>query len=113
MNEDFYAPETADITITRNGKDVTYRVRELSGDEAERLFNTTGANGKPDPNKTKGLDARIIATAVVELGASGVEAPLQLDAVKNFGIKLRKELMAAVMDINGLNPDDAAKTDQD
>lgn len=101
-NEDFYAPEFEERTFTRNGQTKTFRVRELSGDEAEKLFDIRDKQGKTDPAKVKGLDSRIIATSVVEFDGVN-EVPITLEQAGKLPAKFRRELVKIAMDINGLS----------
>lgn len=101
-NNDFYAPEFEERVFTRNGVSKTFRVRELSGDEAEKLFDIRDKQGKTDANKVKGLDSRIIATSVVEFDGVS-EVPITLDQAGKLPAKFRRELVKIAMDINGLN----------
>lgn len=103
-NDDFFAPEYEDREFTRNGKTRTFRIRELTGAEAETLFDLRGRDGKQDSNKVKGLDSRLIATAVIDV-TGGAELPISVEQAGKLPAKFRKELTAVVIDINGLNAD--------
>ena len=101
-NEDFYSPEYEERTFARHGQTKTFRVRELSGDEAERLFDIRDKQGKTDQNKLKGLDSRIIATSVVEFDGVN-DVPITLEQAGKLPAKFRRELVKIAMEINGLD----------
>lgn len=111
-NNDFYAPEYEEKTFTRHGVTKTFRVRELSGDEAENLFDIRDRAGKTDPAKIKGLDSRIIATSVVEFDGTNENA-ITLQQAGALPAKFRRELVKIAMDINGLGADAAKEAEQD
>lgn len=96
---------TRDIEIERNGVTKTFRVRELNGEEGSKIFNTTKPNGKRDPEKARKLDSRLIAATVSEVTADGLR-PVSFDEAANMALRLRRELIIAAMDINGLNDED-------
>lgn len=111
-NEDFYAPEYVEKTVERRGKSQTFRARELTGAEAENLFDLNGKDGKPDSGKMKGLDVRLVATAVTEVNG-GNESPINVELANRMPVKLRKELVALVLSINGFDKDAAEAVSQD
>lgn len=111
-NEDFYAPETVDKVFTRKGNSKTFRVRELTGEEAESLFDINGKDGKIDPVKSKGLNARIVALAVSEVADSGPVA-INVDQAKRLPAKLLRDLVQSFMDLNNLSEPAAEASDQD
>ena len=92
-NEDFYAPVYQEKSFTRRDQTKTYRAREFTGSEAETLFDLNGKNGAPDPARQKGLDGRLIATAVTEV-IDGNESPIAIDLANRMPVTLRKELVA-------------------
>jgi hypothetical protein len=103
-DQDFYAPEFEEKTFERNGTSKTFRMRELSGDEAEKLFDIKGRDGKIDPAKLKGIDSRIIATSVVEFDpGTGTETPISVEQAGKLPAKFRRELVKIAMDVNGLS----------
>lgn len=113
-DQDFYDPEFAERTFERNGKSKTFRVRELSGDEAEKLFDVLGKDGKTDPAKLKGLDKRIIATSVVEYDPdTETTTPLTLEQAGKLPAKFRKELVKVAMEVNGLDEKSADAKEAD
>lgn len=113
-DQSFYDPEFQEQTFTRNGKSKTFRVRELIGDEAEKLFDVRGRDGKTDQAKLKGMDSRIIATSVVEYDkGTDTETPITLEQAGKLTAKLRRELVKIAMDINGLNADAAEAKEGD
>lgn len=104
-NNDFFAPEFVDRDFTRNGKTRKFRIRELTGSEAETLFDLRGRDGKQDSNKLKGLDSRLISTSVVDVTDGGEGEAITVDQAGKLPAKFRKELTAAVIEINGLASD--------
>lgn len=111
-NNDFFAPETIDKAFTRNGNTKTFRIRELTGEEAESLFDINGRDGKIDPAKSKGLNARIVACAVSEVTDAGPQA-ITADTAKRLPAKLLRDLVQAFMDLNNLSESSAKASDQD
>lgn len=115
MNDaSFYDPEFEEKTFERNGKSKTFRVRELSGDESEKLFDVRGRDGKTDPAKLKGLDSRVIVTSVVEYDKdTDTETPINPEQAGKLPAKFRRELVKIAMDINGLSADAAESKEGD
>ena len=115
MNDaSFYDPEYVEKTFERNGKSKTFRIRELSGDEATKLFDINGANGKTDPNKIKGLDSRIVVTSVVEFDEkTKQETPITMEQAGKLPAKFRRELVKIAMEVNGLSEAAGEAVEQD
>lgn len=112
-NDNFFDPEYIDRDFSRNSKTKTFRVRELTGEEADKLFDIRDRSGKGnDPAKLKGLDSRLIATAVTEVTEAG---PVSISAEQagKLPAKLRKELTQLVMEVNGMSETAADTTEAD
>lgn len=106
--QNFDDMQTADVTVERNGVERTYRIRELHGDEAAKIFNTKKANGKPDPEKQKQVDSRMIAASVVVLVPGEESRKVSFDEAQAMGMSLRRKLIKKSLELNGLDDGDEA-----
>jgi hypothetical protein len=96
--------QRADVTIERNGIEKKFRVRELNGEEASKVLNTTNSKGKRDAEKARTLDARLISTSVVEITDSG-ERQITFNEAQGMGLALRRQLVRKALELNGLDDD--------
>ena len=111
-DNDFFAPESIDKVFTRNGKTKTFRIHELTGEEAESIFDITGKDGKVDQAKSKGLNGRIIALAVSDVTETGPQA-ISIDQAKRIPAKLTRDIVQAFMELNSLTGEAAESIDKD
>lgn len=108
---DFYALETQDVEIERNGVTLTFRVRELRGNEATRVLDILKPNGKRDVQKLKTLDARLIAASAVQIMEDGTERKITKEDADQFGTKLRRAITTVALSLNGIGDDADEKND--
>jgi hypothetical protein len=98
-NDDFFDPLYVDREFTRRGKTKAFRFREITGDESQAIFQT--GTDKPDPEKTKTLDARLVVAAVAMLGDDGAVTPITLEQAKSMPARFRQELVKVILEVNG------------
>lgn len=108
-NTGFDDLQTVDVEVERGGKTRIFTVRELSGAEASHVFNTSKANGKRDPMKARKVDSFLIEKSVTEKLESGEVRNFTFDQAQAMGMALRRALLKAALEVNGLNDDDDAE----
>lgn len=108
-NAGFDDLQTVDVEVERGGKTRTFTVRELNGAEAAKVFNTAKPNGKRDPIKARQVDSRLIAHSVTEKLEGGESRAFTFDQAEAMGMSLRRQLLKASLEVNGLNDDDDAE----
>lgn len=104
--QNFDDMQTEDVTVERNGIERTYRVRELHGDEAAKIFHTKKPNGKTDPDKARQVDSRMIAASVTEIRAGEEPRKISFDEAQGMGMSLRRRLTKLSLKLNGLDDDE-------
>lgn len=107
--DEFFAPEFRDLTLERNGLKRTFRVRELSGLQADAVFDIRRPDGKADNAKMKTLDGRIISSAITVLNEDS-ETRISEKQAAAYPTKLRRELVKVALEVSGVN--DQADADE-
>jgi hypothetical protein len=102
-------PQEAPVVATREidvrGEKVTYQFRELSGEEAESIFDLSDADGNVSREKQKAVRRRMIATTVTRADGSALTVE-DLGKMRNV---LVKALYDQAMEFNGLGDNAAAE----
>lgn len=99
--DDFYALATEQVDITLRGKTRTFTVKELSEEDASRVFDIQDRKGQRDPEKAKNVRAKIIAACV-----SDQYGQIDFDTAKKMSNQLANKLQSAALDVNGFGDPD-------
>lgn len=105
---EFSAP-IATRSITVNGKEETFHIRELSADESASIFDVFDDAQKLDKKRAKGLRNKIISTCIVDEEGNPIG---DATAAGKIPVRLANQLQKIAMEVNGLGPnavEDAAK----
>jgi len=94
---DFVGSAVTAREFEHNGKTRTFYARELAADEAEKLYDIVGTDGKPDPKKAKGFRNRIIATCICDETGNTVLTEQEAGKLPN---KLATKLQAFAIEVN-------------
>lgn len=98
-----FSSEPVPCSVEWRGKHLTFHLREVSAEEAERLLDILGPDGKVDSHKARGLSLRIVAACVVN--ADGTPAFTVAEAGK-LPATVAKQLEQDASALNGFRTDD-------
>lgn len=104
----FYALSSEEREITFRGLTRTFTIKELSEEEASRVFDIHDKQGKRDQEKAKNVRAKIIAGCVQDQYGA-----IDFDRAKKLPNQLANLLQDEALDVNGFGKKDGDEAKDD
>lgn len=97
----FYALSSEEREVSFRGQTRVFTIKELSEEEASRVFDIQDKQGKRDQEKAKNVRAKIISTCVQDQYGA-----IDFDRAKKLPNQLANLLQNEALDVNGFGKED-------